>query len=57
VSTVHDDGFAYLVSAGWEYRLRRRFAIAPEVGGVYASLAPDLAYHVLWASLSLNLYY
>ena len=54
---MHDDGFAYLAAVGWEWRFRHRFAFAPEVGGVYASLDKELAYHTIWASLSLNLYY
>lgn len=57
VTTLHDDGFACLVAAGWEWRFRHRFALAPEVGYVRAGLAPRLSYTNAWGGLSLNLYY
>lgn len=57
VTRIHDDGFALLAAAGWEWRYRRRLAIAPEV--TYAQIAAGgRAYTRLAAgSLQFNWYF
>lgn len=55
--SIHDDGFAFLGAVGWEFRYRRRLAIAPEVQYLRLGLASRTTYDVMSGALSLNWYY
>ena len=57
VNTIHDDGFAFLGAVGWEWRYRRRLAIAPEAQYLYLGLTNVNKYSVASGSLSFNWYF
>lgn len=54
---VDDDGFALLGAVGWEWRYRRRFAIAPEAQIVHIGLGNSASFAAASGSLSLNVYF
>lgn len=54
---IADDGFAYLLAAGWEWRYRRRLAIAPQVEYLVATAGNGTFADVASGSLQLNWYY
>lgn len=57
VNTIHDDGFAFLGAVGWEWRWRRRLAIAPEAQYLYVGMTKENKFSVASGSLSLNWYF
>jgi hypothetical protein len=55
--TASDDGFGFLVGAGYEWRLTRRFALGPEISYAYAKIDDELSLNYVNTTVGLNWYF
>ena len=55
--SASDDGFGFLLGAGYEWRLARKFALGPEIDYSYAKVSDDLSLNYVNFTLGLNWYF
>lgn len=55
--SASDDGFGFLVGAGYEWRLARKFALGPEVDYSYAKISDDISLNYVNFTVGLNWYF
>ena len=55
--TASDDGFGFLVGAGYEWRLTRKFALGPEVDYSYGKVNDDVSFNMVNFTAGLNWYF
>lgn len=55
--TASDNGFGFLVGAGYEWRLTRKFALGPEISYAYADIADGFTLNYINTTVGLNWYF
>ena len=55
--SASDDGFGFLLGAGYEWRLTRKFALGPAVDYSYAKVSDDISLNFINFTVGLNWYF
>jgi opacity protein-like surface antigen len=55
--TASDTGFGFLLGAGYEWRLSRKFALGPEINYAYANIDDDFSLNYINTTVGLNWYF
>ncbi len=56
-TSASDNGFGFLLGAGYEWRLTRKFALGPEIGYGYGKIDDDVSLDFVNATVGLNWYF